>query len=148
MVFVNNGEVKATGLELEVDGKWGNGMQGRISYAYTNATDGLTGGSPVNSPYHLVNVNVIVPVIRNKIFLGAQTQYTSSVKTLGGRKIEGFSLTNLTLFSQKLIKGLEMSANVYNLFNKKYSYPGGPEHVMDTIEQDGRTYRVKLTYRF
>jgi outer membrane receptor protein involved in Fe transport len=148
MVFVNNGEVKATGIELEVEGKWGNGLQGRISYAYTNATDGLTGGTPVNSPHHLVNVNVIVPVVRNKIFLGAETQYTSSVKTLGGGKIDGFSLTNLTLFSQKLVKGLELSASVYNLFNKKYSFPGGPEHVMDAIQQDGRSFRVKLTYAF
>ena len=148
MVFVNHGEVKATGLELEVEGKWGNGLQGRISYAYTNAEDGLTGGLPVNSPYHLATLNIIVPVVRDRVFLGAETQYTSSVKTPRGRKTDGFSLTNLTLFSQKLVKGMELSASVYNLFNKKYSLPGGPEHVMDTIEQDGRTYRVKLTYRF
>jgi outer membrane receptor for ferrienterochelin and colicins len=148
MVFVNHGEVKATGLELEVEGKWGNGLQGRISYAYTNARDGLTGGSPVNSPHHLATLNIIVPVVRDRVFLGAETQYTSSVKTLRGRKTDGFFLTNLTLFSKKLVKEMELSASVYNLFNKKYGYPGGPEHVMDTIPQDGRTCRVKLTYRF
>lgn len=44
--------------------------------------------------------------------------------------------------------GLELSGSAYNLFDTKYSDPGGDEHKQDSIEQDGRTFRVKLTYRF
>ncbi len=29
-----------------------------------------------------------------------------------------------------------------------YGYPGGSEHTQDIIEQDGTSFRVKLTYRF
>jgi tRNA A37 threonylcarbamoyltransferase TsaD len=43
---------------------------------------------------------------------------------------------------------LDFSFSVYNLFNQKYSDPGGPEQVMPSIQQDGRTFWVKLTYRF
>jgi outer membrane receptor protein involved in Fe transport len=58
-------------------------------------------------------------------------------------------VVNLTLFSQKLIKNLEFSASVYNLLNTQYSDPASDFHgPLDIIEQDGRTFRVKLTYRF
>jgi iron complex outermembrane receptor protein len=45
-------------------------------------------------------------------------------------------------------KGLELSASIYNLFDTKYGYPGGDEHVQDVLYQDGRTFRLKLTYTF
>jgi iron complex outermembrane receptor protein len=41
-----------------------------------------------------------------------------------------------------------VSASVYNLFDKAYADPGGQEHVQDTIPQDGRSYRVKVTASF
>ena len=43
---------------------------------------------------------------------------------------------------------LEIAAGLYNLFDVDYAYPGSGEHVQDQIEQDGRTFRIKLTYRF
>jgi hypothetical protein len=35
-----------------------------------------------------------------------------------------------------------------NLFDEKYSDPGSTEHIQDLIKQDGRAFRVKLTYAF
>jgi iron complex outermembrane receptor protein len=35
---------------------------------------------------------------------------------------------------------------MYNLTNTTYSDPGSEEHRQDSIVQDGRTFRVKLTY--
>jgi outer membrane receptor for ferrienterochelin and colicins len=48
----------------------------------------------------------------------------------------------------KWIEGLELSAGVSNLFDKEYGHPGFDEHIQDIIQQDGRTYWLKLTYRF
>jgi iron complex outermembrane receptor protein len=45
-------------------------------------------------------------------------------------------------------KRLEIVASVYNLFDADYAYPAFGEHTQDTIEQDGRTFRIGLTYRF
>ena len=53
-----------------------------------------------------------------------------------------------SLFSQHLLKGLEVSGSVYNLLDKRYSDPATPFHLQDLIERDGRTFRVKVTYRF
>jgi iron complex outermembrane receptor protein len=54
----------------------------------------------------------------------------------------------MTLHSRNIFKTLEVSGGVFNLFNKEYVDPGGEEHAQDTIEQDGRTFRIKITYAF
>jgi len=58
------------------------------------------------------------------------------------------ALVNLTLFSKNLVKNLEASAGVYNLLDTTYFDPASRFHLQNKIAQDGRTFRVKLTYRF
>jgi iron complex outermembrane receptor protein len=89
-----------------------------------------------------------MPVLGNALRTGLELQYTSRRKTLAGAFAAGHLLTNLTLLSEKIAKGMELSASVYNLFDKRYADPGGPEHVQDLIWQDGRSCRLKLSYRF
>jgi len=52
------------------------------------------------------------------------------------------------LFSRQWIKGFEASAGVYNLFDRHYGDPVSADFTQDTIEQDGRTYRLKMKYGF
>ena len=61
---------------------------------------------------------------------------------------DDFTLTNLTLTYVSASKRLEIAASLYNLFDVEYAFPGFGGHVQDTIEQDGRTFWVGLTYRF
>jgi iron complex outermembrane receptor protein len=68
--------------------------------------------------------------------------------TVQGTDAGAYGLLNLTLYSQNLIKNLEFSASVYNVFDRHYQDPASRFHVQDTLEQDGRSFRVKLTYRF
>ena len=148
LVFRNLNEVKAEGAEAELEEKWDNGLTGKVSYSFVHAENSATGQTLVNSPQHLVKLNVTVPLIRDKVFLGIQELFTSRRKTLAGNFAKSYYITNLTLFSQNLLKNLELSASLYNLFDYKYGDPGGNEHVEDVIPQDGRVFRVKLTYRF
>ena len=69
-------------------------------------------------------------------------------QTIAGGEVRGALIPNLTLFSTGLLKNVELSASIYNLFDHSYEDPGSEEHRQDTILQDGRTFRVKLTYRF
>ena len=148
MVFQNVNKVEAKGLELELEGKWKNGLRARVSYALQKTKDKETGDMLTNSPNHLIKLNAIVPIWKEKLFLGFEEQFTSQRKTYSGGHAGSFFTTNLTLFNENLIKGLEISASVYNLFNKKYSDPVGEEHLQDKIAQDGMTFRFKTTYRF
>jgi iron complex outermembrane receptor protein len=148
LVFNNLERVKAKGIELELGGKWPNGLGGRVSYTLTKTKNLEMVETLTNSPEHLVKFNLIYPLMKEKVFLGVEEQYTSKRKTLSGKEANAFFITNLTLFSQNVMKGLDISASVYNLFNRKYSDPGSTEHLQDLLKQDGQTFRFKLTYRF
>jgi outer membrane receptor protein involved in Fe transport len=39
-----------------------------------------------------------------------------------------------------------LSTSIYNVFDKKYFDPGRPEDPENAIQQDGRNFRVKLTF--
>jgi outer membrane receptor for ferrienterochelin and colicins len=100
-------------------------------------------------------------LLRDKVFAGLEFQYTSNRRslhnttdpsgqplTVQGEEAGGFGVINLTLFTQKLIKNLEFSASIYNLLDQYYVDPASQFHVQDVLQQDGRTFRIKLTYHF
>ena len=148
LVYRNVDQIEAKGLEFEIDGKWPNFAEGRLSYTFQDTRNMETGSDLTNSPRHLVKLNLSIPIIRERLFFGFEEQYTSKRKTLAGKEADDFFITNLTVFSQGFLKGLEASASVYNLFDRKYSDPGAAEHVQDLLKQDGRSFRLKLTYHF
>lgn len=147
--FYANGALAETkGGSVELEAKLPKGIKGRVSYTLQHTTDAVTGERFSNSPEHLAKLGLIVPLYRDKVFSGLELQYSSETENLNRQPTAGYLLANWTLFSRELIKNLEVSASVYNLFDKKYGFPGGPEHLQESIPQDGRTFRVKLTYRF
>jgi outer membrane receptor for ferrienterochelin and colicins len=148
LVFENLNTVTAKGLELEVEGKWQSGVQGRASYTLQDARDDVTRRILVDSPRQMAKLNLSVPLYRKSLFSGVELQYLGRRKTLAGNYTSGYFLTNLTLFSQNLWPGLELSGTLYNVFDRIYQDPGSGEHRQDAISQDGRSFRLKLEYRF
>jgi len=143
---LNNAEAK--GVELALDGFWAGTVRGRASYAFQETKDSSTGRVLSDSPRHLGKLNLSVPLLKEKIFAGAEFLYVSPRNTGVGTVAGGYGIVNLTLFSQNLLKGLELSGGVYNLLDRHYDDPATPFHRQDVIEQNGRTFRVKLTYHF
>jgi iron complex outermembrane receptor protein len=154
LVFVNQGEAIAQGLEFEVERLWRSGMRLRSSYAWQQAEDAVTGERLVNSTEHLAKLNLAAPLAGGGWRSGLELQYTGSRKTLAGATAESYLLTNLTLVNESLVKGLQLSVSIYNLFDEQYADPGGAEHIhddgviLDTLFADGRNYRAKASYRF
>jgi outer membrane receptor for ferrienterochelin and colicins len=148
LVYKNVDKTETIGVEVELRGKWENGLEARASYSYQDSENKSTGETLTNSPMHLAKANVIIPIIRERLFAAVETQYTGTRKTLKGNDADDFMVTNLTIFGQSLVKGLDLSATIYNIFDKSYGDPGSEEHRQDIIKQDGRAFRVKLTYKF
>jgi len=146
--YENLDQAHATGFELELEGKYESGLLARTSYAFQRTEDSNTGEELTSSPRHLAKLNLSVPLYKDKLFTGLELQYHGSVRTLAGRRADDFLLANLTLFSRELVKDLEISGSIYNLFDTRYGYPGAADHLQDVIQQDGRSFRLKLTYRF
>jgi len=148
LVFKNLNEVKATGIETGLEGMWGSGLKTRVSYSYVEAEDDATGQQLVNSPNHLAKLNLTTPILEDRLFAGLGLLYSSKARTLSGNYTDNFTIVNLVLTYENVIKGLEISAGLYNLFDTKYGFPGAGEHVQDIIYQDGRTLMIKFIYRF
>ncbi|RJQ14697.1 MAG: TonB-dependent receptor [Nitrospiraceae bacterium] len=148
LVFRNVDEVEAKGMEFELGGEWKCGTEGRVSYTFQETENRQTGDVLPNSAKHLAKLNVVLPLIKDKLFLGLEEQYTSRRRNVSGDFTGGFFITNLTFFSRDLTEGLELSASVYNVFDKKYVDPASETHRQGNIEQDGATGRVKATYKF
>jgi outer membrane receptor for ferrienterochelin and colicins len=147
LAFGNIDRAKAVGGELELEARYASGFVARASYALQRTTD-EKGAELSNSPRHLAKLNLICPVYSDKLFADLEVQYESAVRTLSGNRADGFAVANFTLYSRELVKGLEISTSVYNLFDTHYGYPGATEQSQDVIPQDGRSFRAKITYKF
>jgi iron complex outermembrane receptor protein len=156
-----NFNAQTKGVELALDASWASGIRGRGSYSFQYTRDDTVAWQVPDSPNHMFKFNLSLPLIKDKLFVGAEYQFTSdrlslhNAATTSGQPITvqgetagGYGLVNLTLFSQKLIKNLEFSASLYNVLNTRYGDPASDFHVQDIIAQDGRSFRLKLTYRF
>lgn len=147
-VFMNADEVVSKGIEFELQGKFPKGIKGRVSYVFQRAEDATTGHQLTNSSDHEAKLNVILPLLPERLFLGTEMRYLSPRKTLAGGKTDDAFVTNLTLYAPNVIERLSLSASVYNLFDQEYGDPGSVEHVQDIILQDGISFRLKATYLF
>lgn len=151
-VFQNSnlGRVQSTGVEAQLEGKWAVGWQARLSYSWQSTIDQNTQQSLSNSPEHMVKLNVIAPLFGSeKVFAGFETRYLSSRKNATGGKVADYVVSNLTVFSQDaIVKGMELSGGIYNLFNQRYFDPSSPELRQTGIEQDRLTFRIKASLDF
>jgi iron complex outermembrane receptor protein len=146
-VFSNSTPQQTKGIEWELGAKWKNGMEGVISHTVQDSHNLQTGAVMTNSPKQLAKASLSVPLQQGKIFAGLEAQYVSKRRTIAQTELGGYLLVNATLYSRKLTENFDISAGLYNLLDKQYAESGGLEHVQTSIPQDGRSFRIKLTYR-
>src|SRR5262249_29599570 len=116
-IYDNLDRARAYGGEFGLEGKHPSGFRGRVSYTVQRADDVSSGQELSNSPRHLAKLNLIVPLYPEKLFAGLEVQYSSSTKTIVGTSVKSYYVANLTLFSREIVKNLEFSGSIYNLFN-------------------------------
>ena len=148
LFFDNGARAETKGGSVELEATLPKGIKGRVSYTLQRTTDVVTGEPFSNSPEQLAKFNLMFPLYRNKVFSGIELQYSSATVNTSHQPTPGFVLANWTLFSRELTKNLEASLSVHNIFDKKYAFPAAPDYLQPSIEQDGRTFRLKLTYRY
>ena len=157
--FDNLGRVRSRGFGAELEGRWKWGLRGLASYTFTDARNTRTEERLSNSPQHMGKVRLDLPLWRTNVFAGLEVQAMSARQTVSGGEAGAYWLANFTLFSRELVKGLEFSASLYNLLDQRHSDPvsddfsytgpvSGNSIALDKVRQDGRSFRVKLTYRF
>lgn len=146
LIFQNAGKVRARGVEFELETKMHHRIEALASYTFESVEN--ESGSPLtNSPRHLGKLRLTFPVLPKLAFLSADSHYVGSRLTLSGEKAAGYAVANLTLLASETWKGIGVSFNIYNVFDKRFVDPAAEEFRQDGIQQDGRSFRLKLTYR-
>lgn len=148
LIFNNVGAANAQGLELEADyvGSSGWRLRGSWSAQHTRNDDGS--GQISNSPTTLAKLNFSLPLAAWQSRLGMEWQWVGPRLTVTGARLVPHAVTNLTYQFLPLGWPLSLSTSVYNLFNKSYADPGGPELRQDSLAQDGRQWRLQLALQF
>jgi iron complex outermembrane receptor protein len=145
--FQNTAPIDARGIELSSDRTWDSGVRLRDSVSVQRA-DYAHGGDIVNSPKLLGKLNFSSPLPAAGMRLGYELHYEGSRLTLDGTTLGGYALSNIYLSMESLVTGLELALAIDNLGDKRYAQPAAPTNWQNSLEQDGRSVRIKASYRF
>ena len=152
--YVNLANVVAKGIEVSLDARPTQGTHGYVNYTFQHVH--LSGADMTNSPSHMLKAGLGADLFRLTT-AAVELRYESSRITPQGTTTDGFVIGNANVTvrpfgnrgpDNNLVSGLELGLHVENLFNARYSNPGSIEHLQPTIEQNGRTFVVRLTSRF
>ncbi|MBS1536119.1 MAG: TonB-dependent receptor [Bacteroidetes bacterium] len=145
--FQNNQCNRAIGFELEFNTRFKNGMRIYSSINYQHAVDTSTNNTLSNSPAILLKFGFAhqIPQIAT---VALDMLYETSRKTVFDTETQPFLLGNLTVNSVLLFEHLKLSAQIRNVFDSEYSYPGGLEHIQKSIIQNHRTFLLRATWQF
>ena len=148
LVFRNVEEIEAMGVEFGLEGRINPRINGRISYAFVETEDKGTGEILSNSPKHVAKLNLITPVVEDRLFAAGEVQYVSERTTLSGNRTDDFVVMNLNLSTRLFENHVRASFGVFNLFDQDYYDPASAEHIQDMILQNGRTLRASMTLAY
>jgi iron complex outermembrane receptor protein len=143
VTYVNQGEVRARGLELEAQMRLPAGAQAQASYSLQRAIDQDTDAELPNSPRHMAKGRISVPWPTRNTTVALEALYMSSRATLSGSRVGSAAVVNATVH-HALSPRWELFATVRNLFDTTYADPASTQHLQDSIVQNGRTARVGL----
>ena len=147
--YQNDGNAEATGMDVELTGRATNGLQGKASFDYVDAFNDSAGHPALdNSPRQMAKLNLMVPLLEQSLVVGVEGQFLGRRLTLAQNSLGSYQVFNLTLLEHAFGKHLDVAASVFNVLDKKYFDPGRPEDPENAIQQDGRSFRIKLTARF
>jgi iron complex outermembrane receptor protein len=145
LTFTNRGRSRATGLEAEGEVRLPGGLESTASYEI-RGTEGADGATMTNSPRHTGKLRMSAP-FAGGLIAAFDLRVVSERRTLGGSTVGPAAIANVNL-RWNAGDHLTLSAGVRNLFDRRFADPGSEEHLQDAIQQDGRSVRVGLEWRF
>ena len=148
LTFNNVGAVDAEGLELEADHVHGSGWRLRGSLGWQRARSAGSNEQISNAPRSLAKLNLSVPLAGLGTRAGLEWQRVGQRRTLNGQALPAHAVAHLSFQYVPPGAPLSLSASLYNLFDKRYADPGGPDLAQDALAQDGRQWRLQMTWHF
>lgn len=145
-IYLNSSPIQTKGLGLHFNAQWRNGAEGALSDSIQTSRNLQTDAALAASPKHLAKARFSWPIMGNKLFASADTQYMSATTTVAQTRLGGYFVANFDFFTRRLADRFDISAGLYNAFDKRYAQSGTLNTVEKSISQDGRSFRIKLTF--
>ncbi|HEY3119930.1 MAG TPA: TonB-dependent receptor [Vicinamibacteria bacterium] len=148
--FINLPGIDARGVELEVVRSFGSRHALRLGYAYQHPEDKVTKQRLADIPTHLAS-------LQGTLGIGRYLSLTPTLLVRGSRpralvdrrpELDGYALVNLGVRLRDFYKGLSVSGEVQNLFDKQYFDPSPFNGVPGDYPRPGRTIFVKAGWKF
>jgi hypothetical protein len=144
--FQNTEGDNGRGVELETVFKERQEWSARSSVVFAWTHDLVPGVSVANSPRAVAKLNGTAPVTRYGS-LGIEMLWTGAQNSYLNTHVSPYFLTNTTLSTRNFLGGWKASISCYDLLDRAWVTPTGPESIEAATQQDWRTVRFSLTYR-
>jgi iron complex outermembrane receptor protein len=141
LVFRNVDAIESRGVELGLQVNRGRGPTGQVTYSLQRTEDRATRLELTNSPRHMANLQLLVPLAR-KMSAALDAQYVSGRKTLG-RGAHGYAVANVSLLVLRLARRVDLSATLYNIFDTPYGVPGSGDHLQEVIPRTAGAFVLR-----
>ena len=123
-----------------------------INYTYQRWISPHTNLRNWFAPRHIGNVMANIRLSKYLNFYAA-CHFEDTFRRMNGDtrdNMSGFGIVNATLIAKKFLKGyegLELKGSVYNMFDKDYTTPTGPE-IPNDLPMPGINFLLEIKYKF
>lgn len=143
--YANRGSVRTTGVEGQVDVRLGAGLEARVSLSRQDSNVQGVASALSNSPRLLAKGALMMRLGVSGATLALESRSISSVRTLAGERLPGYTLVNATLNLPAVASGWRVALSTFNALDRRYVQPAGQEHEPQTwLPQAGRTVLLRL----
>ena len=145
--YQNTDNVRASGVEVELNGHPVSWLEIATSMAVQRAVDSSENATLANSPGQIGKLRFAVPLFPSRFSLASSMQYMGSRQTLDRALLLPVFLHDMTISAKRLPGNLELQAGVRDLWGARYSDPIALYDRYDTMPQPARSAFVTLTWR-
>lgn len=147
--YQNVGQIDGFGSSCAFTIRAGKHLSAYASYTFQHMR--APGGERLtNSPRQLAKGGISL-LVGKHFRIAPESQFRERTLTVQGTYAPAYYLFNANLGFEpelkgraKWMNGLQLYLKIRNIFNTTYYHPGGYEHLMPTIQQDGRNFEVRL----
>jgi iron complex outermembrane receptor protein len=147
--FQNLSGGSSNGAEIEFEKHWSNDIRLRTSVAYQHSEND-NGHPMINVPRRIGKLNLSAPLFNPNWRAAFELQaYSSRYTEEAHIDTGGYSLANLTITANKVLPNLDVAFGIRNLFDRNYDHVAPKSNTYQTtIQQNDRTYWLRMTYGF
>ena len=146
--FQNLESTSAKGLGLEAEARLGGGFHAHGNFQHSSAH--LRGSSePLsNSPRNLARAALTRRTVGGRQVASTEVLVVGRRLANDGTASPAFALWNASIAAPTVVPHTSVQLDARNLLDRAYADPGAEEHRQSLIPQDGRTVRLRATWRF